>query len=148
MVSDLVDPLAGYAPPSADPLAGFATASDRLRVYRSTRAENGQDLRVLRRAIALEEEATRLPPPLMASQPKSRPVARPPKHEPPPVGELADLIDLYRRRRDAIAQDQNILDDASLQALSIVVHAYRARYRCSTAEAAAVLRPLTIGAMG
>jgi hypothetical protein len=32
--------------------------------------------------------------------------------------------------------------------LSIVVHAYQARYRCATAEAAAVLRPLTLGAMG
>jgi hypothetical protein len=86
--------------------------------------------------------------PLSGYAPSPRPVAAPKRHEPPPDSELADLIRLYQRRRDEIAQDQSLAYDASLQALSIVVHAYRARYRCSTAEAAAVLRPLTIGAMG
>ena len=71
-----------------------------------------------------------------------------PKHEPPPIEEFRDLIGLYQRRRNEIALDRNVPDDASLQALSIVVHAYKARYRCATAEAAAVLRPMTIGAMG
>jgi hypothetical protein len=73
------------------------------------------------------------------------PPAAPPRHIPPPVEELADLIILYRRRRDEIAQDQSILDGADLQAFRIVVGLYASRYHCTASEAAAVLRPLTTG---
>jgi hypothetical protein len=71
------------------------------------------------------------------------PAAPPPKHVPPPASEFADLILLFRRRRDEIAQDQSIPDSADLQAFRIVVGAYSRRYQCTTAEAAKVLRPLT-----
>jgi hypothetical protein len=143
----LDDPLAGYTPTPGDPLAGYASSSDRLRVYRSTPAETTHDLRVLRSAIAIEEMASRPPPPLIASRSKA-PRNEPKKHEPPPVEELADLVRLYRRRRDEIAQDQSTPDDASLQALRVAAHMYVKRYNRTMAEAAAVLRPLTIGAMG
>jgi hypothetical protein len=82
--------------------------------------------------------------PLAGYSPSPRPVAAPPsKHILPPASEFADLILLYRRRRDEIAQDTSILDGADLQAFRVVVNAYRGRYHCTASEAAAVLRPLT-----
>jgi hypothetical protein len=87
--------------------------------------------------------------PLAGYSPSPRPVAAPPaKHIPPPASELADLVLLYRRRRDAIAVDleaDGTGEEVELQALSVVCHQYVKRFGGSREDAGRVLRPLTVG---
>ena len=142
------DPLAGNEP-VPNPLAGYAPQP--LILPQRQRLEPGgfkalAERRALERAYKSERYPPK-PPPLALTK-SAAPRSNPKEHTPPLVAELRDLIRLYQRRRDEIAQDQSLAYEASLQALSNVVHAYQARYRCATAEAAAVLRPLRIGAMG
>jgi hypothetical protein len=67
---------------------------------------------------------------------------------PPPASELADLVLLYRRRRDAIAIDLGVDgtgEEAELQALSVVCHQYVKKFGGSREDAGRIMRPLTVG---
>lgn len=88
----------------------------------------------------------RLPP--LVNGKSTAPRTAPPRHTPPPA-ELRGLIDLYRRRRDAIAIDRGTDgEEAERQALNIVCHQYMKKFGGALEDAGRVLRPLTIGAMG
>jgi hypothetical protein len=116
------DPLAGFEPTPDDPLAGFAPSPpDRPKG--------------LRRVGVLEVNRARNLPPARL------------QHTPPPIEELRYLVDMYRRRRDAIAIDRGTDgEEAERQALNIVCHQYVKKFGGALEDAVRVLRPLTIGA--
>ena len=119
---DADDPLAGLTLPPVDPLDGLTVPAPPTIEPRK-RPGSFKEL-AERKALerAYRDKVYPPQPPPLALVRSAASHKQPKKHEPPPVAELADLVSMYRRRRDEIAIDlgaNGTGEESELQALSV-----------------------------